>query len=434
MIPNMMELLAIAHRMSNHGVLIDLALREQKLKEYEGKIQELALKLGEGDNEKFPNSPAQLAKRIYDEIIPSLPKAEKKKVKPRGRGTGRPVLERLMDNSSLESPLFEFCENLLAYRKERDIAKFLKYPVDDDGRMRINWSPDGAETLRWSSSRSLLGSGANLQNIPPVVRGIFIAPEGFDFYCVDLSSAEFRIYATMAQEEELLRAFEEGRDVHAVSAKMLFPKELRDVKEDSSDWGDKDHPAYNLRRDSKTFRYANLYSLGRSPYVVQRSFRQSGKRISFAEAQSYIQRDRRAFPKLYQLEGWAEEILRKKRKITLPTGQTRMFFGRPGTELIKEFINWNCQGTVAWVINKAVIEVDRIFMGARELSGFTANLIIQCHDELVAEGESNAREISQILRDALERPVMVGGPYGEHELVIPSEARIGSSWGNTKEI
>ena len=203
-----------------------------------------------------------------------------------------------MDKSSVDSPLFEFCFDLLAYRHERDIAKFLKYPVDDDGRFHINWSPDGAETLRWSSSRSLLGSGANLQNIPPIVRGIFIAPEGCSFYCADLSQAEFRIYAAMAEEEELSKAFEEERDVHALSAKMLFPKELRDVKEESSDWGDKSHPAYNLRRDAKTFRYANLYSLGKSPHTIQKSFRSSGKRISFSEAQSFIERDKRAFPKL----------------------------------------------------------------------------------------------------------------------------------------
>jgi len=77
----------------------------------------------------------------------------------------------------------------------RDLAKkkeILETEVDPDGRMRTSYNIAGTETGRWSSSANAFGTGTNLQNIPPRLRKIFIADDGWKICGIDLEQAESR--------------------------------------------------------------------------------------------------------------------------------------------------------------------------------------------------------------------------------------------------
>lgn len=115
--------------------------------------------------------------------------------------------------------------------------------IDKDGRMRSSYKPVGAETGRISSGKTIFGLGGNQQNIPHDILRFFLFDDGYIGYSFDLSQIENRIVAYVGGVIEQIKAFENGMDLHRLSASIIFNKPYDQVSDEdgSSDIGDGRH-------------------------------------------------------------------------------------------------------------------------------------------------------------------------------------------------
>ena len=143
-----------------------------------------------------PNSWQQVSELIYGYL----------KLANRPKGTGEDVLKKL--------PEHEVVQELLKYRKaakaKGTYVKPLADQVDGDGRVRSTYLIHGTTTGRLSSRNP------NMQNQPrdPLIRGQFVAPQGYSFMEFDYSQAELRCLAWFSMDERLVDIFNSGRSIH----------------------------------------------------------------------------------------------------------------------------------------------------------------------------------------------------------------------------
>jgi len=168
------------------------------------------------------NSPKKMAEFLYEEL--GLPAQYK-------RSTGRvttdvKALHRLA--AKYPSIVFDYIERLRKIRKV--YSTYLTAIVDKDDRIRCSYVLYGTESGRLASKMSRFGSGMNLQNVPKgICREIIIPDEGYMFISADLSQAEMRVVAWLANDTILINTFESGKDVFIRVASIVFNVRVEDV-------------------------------------------------------------------------------------------------------------------------------------------------------------------------------------------------------------
>jgi len=132
---------------------------------------------------------------------------------------------------------------------------------DEDGRIRSTVSVGGAETARFTHSKTLWGTGLNIATVPRKLRSMFVPDEGYEFAEFDLERGESWIYAHLSEDPELLRIHEGGLDFHAETASIIstaFGESL------TVDWivEHKEGSAYKIRYVGKRTNHATSYRMG----------------------------------------------------------------------------------------------------------------------------------------------------------------------------
>lgn len=250
-----MRLLPVASEMELTGVCIDKAYATRLSKKYHEEAEELDVEInrelatlkpqidawrltpeankkplnkkgtGEGkskaeqlDDPVSLSSPTQLAILIYDVL--KLPSVDKKTP----RGTGEDALKKLADKG------FTLGKAIL---RRRGAEKLLNTFIDKlpnslsprDGRLHAHFNTCGTDTGRFSSS------SPNLQNIPSHakdVRMMFSAAPGCKFVGADFSQAEPRLLAWYSQDEKMINAYKNKRDLYATVAETVFNNNYED--------------------------------------------------------------------------------------------------------------------------------------------------------------------------------------------------------------
>jgi DNA polymerase I-like protein with 3'-5' exonuclease and polymerase domains len=168
-----------------------------------------------------PDSTTQLIKFFYNTLgIPPILKWHKGESKtPMDRDT----LEKL-EVYFLARPIVNA---ILEYRDAAGQLEVLESEVDDDWRMRTTYQIAGTDTTRFSSSKSILGTGRNLQNIEEALRHIFISDEGFKLYGIDLEQAESREVGLMCGllfDDWTYLDLCESSDLHTAVCQIVWPE------------------------------------------------------------------------------------------------------------------------------------------------------------------------------------------------------------------
>lgn len=93
------------------------------------------------------------------------------------------------------------------------------------GRLPILLNYWGAHTGRLSG-----GDGMNLQNLPSrgntTIRRALCAPEGYEIIACDSSQIEARIVAWLAEQDDLVQAFREKRDIYSEFATEVYGRQI----------------------------------------------------------------------------------------------------------------------------------------------------------------------------------------------------------------
>jgi uracil-DNA glycosylase family 4 len=248
---------------------------------------------------------------------------------------------------------------------------YLDVNLDKDGRLRCSFNPVGTESGRLSSSETIFGTGTNMQNLPEEFRKFLVADEDCMMYNMDLSQAENRVVAYIAPEPNMIRAFEEGTDIHKQTAGLILGKPLEEVSDEVGSsaigggnfserfWGKKANHGLNYDLGYKTFAFTY--------------------EIPEAEAKFIVDKYHTAYPGVHQYHNWVRTQLSKNRTIENCFGRRRLFLDRWGDELFKSAYSFIPQSTVADKINRQGL----IYIYYHSQLFRPVDLLLQVHDSIV---------------------------------------------------
>lgn len=388
----------VLYQMEKNGVLIDrseLARQSHELGERMIKLENQAYELA---GHPFNlNSPKQLQEILFDEL--QIPTKGLKKTSSGGISTNEAVLEKLALDYPLPKIILE--NRSLAKLKNTYLDK-LPLQVEKDGRVHTTYAQAVAITGRLASNNP------NLQNIPirteegRKVRQAFIANEGSVIVSADYSQIELRIMAHLSGDETLIKAFNQGEDIHRATAAEVFHVEPSEVTSEQ-------------RRYAKTINFGLIYGMGQ--YGLAKSLE-----ISNDQAKVFIDRYFARYPKVAQYMAQAKQNARDigyvetlfGRRLYLPDIINSNANVRAGAE--RAAINAPMQGTASDLIKLAMISVQNWLVESK----MATKLVMQVHDELVLEVPES--EVSQIQTKIPELMAKVA------DLSIPLVADVGTGF------
>lgn len=359
-----LPLLGVLSRMERLGVLIDsdaLFLQSNEIANRLSELEEQAYVLaGQPFNLA---STKQLQEILFDKL--GLPVIQKT---PKGApSTNEEVLEELAFSHELPKVLVE--HRGLSKLKSTYTDKLPQMVNSQTGRVHTSYHQAVTATGRLSSS------DPNLQNIPirneegRRIRQAFIAREGFTVVAADYSQIELRIMAHLSQDQGLINAFTQGKDIHRSTAAEIFGVSLDEVTSEQ-------------RRNAKAINFGLIY--GMSAFGLSR---QLG--IGRADAQSYMDLYFKRYPGVQtfmhdirekaKAQGYVETLF--GRRLYLPDINSSNGMRRKAAERVA--INAPMQGTAADIIKRAMIQLDQKLQNDPDIA-----MIMQVHDELVFEVRS----------------------------------------------
>ena len=358
--------------MERNGIRIDSALLAKqgqqvgkRLLELEGEIHKLA---GQPFNIQ---SPKQIAEILFGQLeLPVI-----KKTPSGAPSTDEEVLQKLAEDYPLPARILDY--RSLAKLMSTYIEKLPRMADPKTGRVHTNFSQATAVTGRLASS------DPNLQNIPVRteegrrIREAFIPADGCKLLSADYSQIELRIMAHIAEDENLLTAFREGKDVHQATAAEIFGIPLGDVNSEQ-------------RRYAKVINFGLIYGMS--------AFGLAGNLgIERSAAQNYIAKYFDRYPGVAQYmertrleareNGYVETVF--GRRLWLPEIKGSNGPRRQGAE--RAAINAPMQGTAADLIKLAMIAVED-WLESEQLK---TKLLLQVHDELVLDVPFDELELVQ---------------------------------------
>ena len=391
-------LVPVLQRIEHCGVLVDEKRLAEQSAELAKKIAALEKKVHKEVGREFNlGSPKQLQEILFDEL--ELPVVRKT---PKGQpSTAEDVLQELAEEYVLPELILDY--RMLSKLKSTYTDKLPQQICPRTGRIHTSYHQAVAATGRLSSS------DPNLQNIPVRteegrrIRQALVSPKNYSLLAADYSQIELRIMAHISGDEGLLQAFADDLDIHRATAAEVFGVPPDDVDDDQ-------------RRSAKAINFGLIY--GMSPFGLSRQLS-----ISLDEARGYTELYFDRYPGVQDYMNRTREQAKEKgfvetifgRRLYLPDIQARQAQRRQYAE--RSAINAPMQGTAADIIKIAMLAVDDWL----QTDGVDARMIMQVHDELVLEVQSNiaeevAAQVAELMSDAasLQVPLKVTTGIGSN--------------------
>ncbi len=408
----------ILAEMEDEGIRINVAylgqLSQQLAQDLDRIEQSAYLEAGEEFN---LGSPKQLGEILFEKLGLDRKKSRKTKT---GYSTDHSILEKLQGDHPIIDKILE--HRTLAKLKSTYVDALPALVTPQTQRIHTDFNQTVTNTGRLSSSNP------NLQNIPirsdfsRQIRRAFVPEPGWILVSADYSQIELRILAHLSQEPVLLQAYQEGADVHRVTAQLLLDK--ADIS-----------PAE--RNLGKTINFGVIYGMG-----AQRFAREAG--VSAEEGRRFIERYRQTYAQVFNYlelmkktaiaEGFVQTIFGRRRYFEFMTESLRKLRGTEAeaitlddlkptytdAQLLRSAANAPIQGSSADIIKIAMVKLTPL------LAPYQARLLLQVHDELIFEMPPQEWETLQsTIKTTMETAV---------ELSIPLQVDLhaGENWMEAK--
>lgn len=385
-------------RMEHAGVKLDTVYLAKMSKELEDDISDVQQEIfGLADTEFNINSPQQLAEILFDKL--QLPTDNIKKGKT-GYSTAAGELGKLRD----QHPIIEL---LLRYREYTKLKSTyvdaLPKLVDEQSRLHTTFHLTIAQTGRLSSTEP------NLQNIPVRtelgrrIRRAFTAEEGNALISADYSQFELRLAAYLADDKELIKLFNDGADIHTMTAAQIYGRDPEDV-------------TATMRRDAKVINFGVLY--GMSPHglvaATGMTYEAAKKFINtYFEIRKPIRNYTNQLKQQAKEDGYVETLFGRRRPT--PDIRSSNFVVRKAAE--RAAINMPIQGTEADIMKMAMVAVDELLpSGAMQLLQIHDSILVECQAKdvnLLSEQMKSVMENIYDLPVKLQVDVKTGQHWGE---------------------
>ena len=392
-----LPLARVLAKMETAGFAVDKKGIEDFGNRLGGRIDELIAQIySEAGREFNVNSPKQLGTVLFEEMqIPC-----KKKTKS-GYSTKAEVLEELAPEYPIVKLILEY--RSLAKLKSTYCDGLLKV-IQSDGRIHTSFNQVETRTGRISSLEP------NLQNIPirtelgREMRRFFVAESGSTLIDADYSQIELRVLAALANDENMINAFNNGEDIHKTTAAQVFnlPPEMVTPL---------------LRSRAKAVNFGIVYGIGAFSLAKDIG-------VSVKEAKDYINGYLHHFSGVAEYmdkmietakdNGYAETLFHRRRYLPELASSNHMM--RAFGERVAR--NMPIQGTAADIIKIAMIRVCE----SLEKENMKSRLILQVHDELIVESPADeAEKALQIVTREMENAC-------ELRVRLVADGKIGKTW------
>lgn len=335
------------------------------------------------------NSPRQVAWLLFEKM--GLPQDKVKKTKEGQVSTSTKYLSKLRGS-------FEIVDLILEYREIEKllgtyINPILNYVNKKDSRIHPMFNQTATSTGRLSCESPNLQALPQKSEIQNQIRRAFEASPGYKLVSFDYSQIELRIIASLSGEPKLIQFFKENKDVHILTASLIFNKKESEVTPKE-------------RQIAKTINFGIIYGL--SSFGLSETLS-----IPYSEAQNFINAYFDEYPKI-------KEFIQLTINQTKKLGYNKTLLGRirfipeiqsNNDTLAKQgermAVNFPIQGSQADIIKKAMVEIFTRLSVYKE----DARMIMQIHDELVFEvKEERLDELVSDVKRIMERAVLLRVP------------------------
>ena len=411
--------------MGERGIRVDVSgmmeYEKEQSKILDEKSAELKSIVGRDIN---PNSPKQLMEYFYKELG-NKPYKKKNAQGQYNDSIDVDALKRLVRQGGKASEAARIMLDIRSLSKR--ISTYLDIgKVDKDGRYRSSYKPVGAETGRLSSGETIFGTGGNQQNWPHDLLRFFLFDEGYIGYSFDLSQIENRIVAYTGGVLAQIEAFEQGIDLHTLTASIIFHKpysqiskvdgssSLGDGRQSERYWGKKGNHGINYDESYKKFALVN--------------------EITEAEAKQTLEEIHQGYPQIRDgYHAMIQDMLKSTRTVTNLFGRTRLFLGpvhesypnvpkHACVETFRQAYAHFAQSTCADKVNEQGVEhiyYDQEHYGLVEL-------LAQVHDSVVFQIPLSLPWIEHAkilirIKNSLETPLI----WHDREIPTPVDLAIG---------
>ena len=372
--------------------------------ELKNKINELTKEIYEIAGEEFNiNSPKQLGDILFEKLgIPS----PKKKKKSGTYSTDVDTLEKIKFVNPIVEKILEY--RGLSKLNSTYVEGLIPTINPKDNRIHSYFHQTITATGRISSTEP------NLQNIPAreelgrKIKQAFIAEDGYSFIDADYSQVELRVLASMSQDENMIRAFNNGEDIHREVASQVFGVPLEEVTKEQ-------------RSKAKAVNFGIVYGITGFGLAEQIG-------VSRKEAQNYIDNYLMKFNKV---DEYMHEVVNKAKK----DGYVETLFGRrryinelqSSNFMVREFgkraaMNTPIQGTAADIMK---IAMNNVYKELQE-SKLDAKIVLQVHDELLIEvKDEDIEKAKTILKRNMENAFKLNVP-------LKVDTNVAKTWYDVK--
>ncbi|MDY6934445.1 MAG: DNA polymerase I [Spirochaetota bacterium] len=382
-----MPLVNVLATMEWNGVRVDLNYFEDLSIENQRLLGEVEETIYSIVGERFNiNSTRELSRILFEKL--GLKPVKKTKT---GFSTDITVLEALKARHEIIPHLISY--RTLSKLKNTYTDSLPKITSRKTGRIHTSYNQTVVATGRLSSS------DPNLQNIPikdefgKRIRRAFVSDKECLLLSADYSQIELRLAAHLSEDENMIKAFKEGMDIHNLTASNIFHTAIGSITNE-------------MRRQAKIINFATIY--GVSPYGLSQQ-----ADISVKEAAEFIKMYFEIYPgfKRYVEEsiafarenGYVTTLLGRKRFI--PEINSESSFAREGAERIA--INTPIQGASADLIKRAMINIQKRLCQ----EDYNSRMILQVHDELVFEVPIEEKDdMERVVRIEMEEAIILKVP------------------------
>ncbi|MCP4781293.1 MAG: DNA polymerase I [Hyphomicrobium sp.] len=404
-------LVPIIADMERAGILVDRTILARLSSEFAQESARLEEEVNGLIGHKFNlASPRQLGELLFDRL--QLPGGKKTKTGQWETRAG--LLDDLAGNEELPPDARKLINTMLEWRQLTKLRSTYTdalpgYINQETGRIHTSYSLAATTTGRLASS------DPNLQNIPVrtkegrEIRTAFVAEKGMKLVSADYSQIELRVLAHIADIPQLKKAFDDGVDIHAMTASEMFSVPLKVMTPD-------------VRRRAKAINFGIIYGISAFGLANQLA-------ISREEAAAYIKTYFERFPGIRDYmdttkrqaheQGYVETIF--GRRIHYPEINTR----NPGMRgfLERAAINAPIQGSAADIIRRAMIRMPDTLAEAGLTS---ARMLLQVHDELVFEVKD--AQVHKTLKTVAQVMEGAGLPAVSLSVPIRVDAKAAENW------
>jgi len=397
-------LVGVLARMERRGISIDRQVLSRLSSDFaqtaariEAEIRELA---GEDIN---IGSPKQLGDILFGKM--GLPGGSKTKTG--AWSTSAQVLDELAEQGH------EFPKKILEWRQVSKLRSTYTdalptYVHPQTHRVHTTYALAATTTGRLSSNEP------NLQNIPVrtedgrKIRRAFVATPGNKLVSADYSQIELRLLSEVADVPALRKAFQDGIDIHAMTASEMFGVPVEGMPSE-------------IRRRAKAINFGIIYGISAFGLANQLS-------IPREEAGAYIKRYFERFPGIRAYMDETRDFCRTHGYVTTLFGRKCHYpdikASNPSIRAFNEraAINARLQGSAADIIRRAMVRME----GALAEKKLSAQMLLQVHDELIfevpeAEVEATLPVVRSVMQDAPFPAVILNVP-------LQVDARAADNW------